>query len=312
MENDYVIIADRSCDLSSELMSRFNVDERMKGYMNTPDADDVECSYSMSETEIDAFYSSLKSNKNKYSTSSPSIDDSVSCFEPFLQQGRDIIVICLSGALSSTYNVLLCAQKIVIEKYPERKVFVIDSQRYSTGIGLLVIKACQLRADGCSIGENAQKLEKIKTTIHQMGTVDDLFWVASKGRISNSKAFFGTIAGIKSLGDFSSEGMVTLMAKISGYKKANKAVIEYIRKTIKYAHEQIIFVAHSARRAQAGILASLVKENIKPKEVIISEIYPMSGINVGPGLIAVLYFGTEITDLNYEKKVMNEIISSKL
>ena len=312
MENNYAIIADRSCDLSEDLISRFGIDGRMKGYMTTPEADDVVCSYNMDEKEIDAFYSSLKANKNKYSTSSPSVEDTVLCLEPFLQQGKDIIVVCMSGGLSSTYNVVLSAQKKVLEKYPERKIFAIDSRKYSTGIGLLAVKACQLRADGISVEENAKMLEKIKATLHHMGTVDDLFWVASKGRISHSKAFFGTIAGIKSLGDFGPEGMITPLAKISGYKKAHKAVVEYIKKTIKNADEQIILIAQSVRREQTGILAALIKEQIKPKEVIISDIYPMTGINVGPGLIAAFYFGTEMTDLSYEKEVMNDIISNKL
>ena len=204
------------------------------------------------------------------------------------------------------------AQKIACEKYPERKVFVIDSMKYSIALGLLTIKACQLRAEGYSIEQNAEALDEIKKTVHQMGPIDDLFWVASKGRISHAKAFFGSVAGIKPMGDFDSDGMVTALTKVSGYEKAYKATVEYIEKTIRSASEQIVFVAHSARRTQAEILASKIKEKVKPKEVIVCNIYPMSGINAGPGLLAAYYFGTEITDLQYEKKIINEIISSKV
>jgi len=308
----YAIFADIACDLHESLRARFEVDGYLKGYMSTPDADDVEASLELNDAELDAFYASLKAKKNGYSTSPCSVDETVSYFETFLQQGKDVLVISLSSKLSAAYNLKLQAQKIVSEKYPERKVIVIDSRKNSAAIGLLTVKACELRAEGCPIEQNAEKLEKIKNTIHQMGSLDDLFWVASKGRISNAKAFFGTIAGIKTMGDFDADGMVTPLAKVSGYKTAHKVIIEYIKKTITSADEQIIFIAHSVRKEQSEILASHIKEKIKPKEVIICNIHPYSGINVGPGLFVAYYFGTEITDLKHEKEIINEILAGKL
>jgi len=280
--------------------------------MVTPKGDEVEASLDLTDDEIDTFYSSLKSNKNGYKTAAPGSEKVVQYFETFLKQGKDILVVSLSSKLSATYNVMIQAQKIVSEKYPKRKVIIIDSMKYSVGVGLLAIKACQLRAEGYTIDKNAKELDKIKMTVHQMGPIDDLFWVASKGRISHAKAFFGTILGIKPLGDFDSNGMVTVLGKVNGHEKACKATIEYIKKTIVNAGEQIILVAHSARRKKAEALAKLIEEQVKPKEVIICNIYPMSGINIGPGLTAAYYFGTEITDLEFEKGVMNEIIASKL
>jgi len=312
MKYSYAISPDICCDLSAGLRDRFGVDGYLKWYMRTPDSDDFEGSLDLSEAELDAFYALLKVKKTGYSTSPCSVDQIVSYFETFLQQGKDILAICLSSKLSAMYNLMLNAQKIACEKYPGRKIIVVDSMKYSTALGLLTVKACELRAEGCSIEQNAEKLEKIKRTIHQMGSLDDLFWLASKGRVSHAKAFFGTLAGIKTLGDFDSDGMVTPLAKISGYKKAQKATIEYIKKTIISADEQIIFVAHSARKEQAEILASLIKEEIKPKEVILCNIYPINGINIGPGLFAAYYFGAEITDLKREKEIINAIISEKL
>jgi len=309
MNNNYAIFADITCDLSPAIRDRFEVDGYLKTYMSTPDADEVEGRLDLSDAEIDAFYSSLKANKNKYKTSVPSLDEVVSYFETFLQQEKDILAISISSKLSSTYNLMVCAKEVVCNKYPERKVIIVDSLKFSIALGLLTIKACQLRTEGYSIEQNAEMLDKIKKTIHQMGSVDDLFWVASKGRISHAKAFFGSVAGIKPMGDFDSDGMVTVLAKVSGYDKVYKTVIEYIKKTTKSASEQIIFVAHSARRNQAEILASKIREELKPKEVIVCNIYPMSGINAGPGLLAAYYFGTEITDLKFEKEIICEIVS---
>ena len=309
MTKNYAIVADITCDLSNELRDRFGVDGALKGHMSTPDAEDTEGRLDLSDAELDAFYKSLKGNPGGYKTAALSAEEIASYFETFLQDGRDVLALCISGALSGTYNIMQHAAKQLLEKYPERKIAVVDSRKYSLALGLLAIKAAELRADGLSLTENAEKLETIKKTVHQMGSVDDLFWIASKGRISHAKAFFGTIAGIKAMGDFDQNGLVTPLAKVSGYKKAHHVTIEYIKKTIKAANEQIILVAHSARREQAKILASLIEKRLKPKEVIICNVYPMNGVNVGPGLCAAYYFGTEITDLAHEKEVINEVIS---
>ena len=311
MKYNYAIFTDASCDLPAELRTRFELDGYLKIYMSTPDSDEVEASVDLNDAELDAFYSSLKANINGYKTSPCSVDEIISCFEPFLLQGKDVLTISLSSKLSGMYNFMLNAQKILCEKYPERKIIVIDSMKCTTGLGLLTVKACELRAGGFSIEQNAEKIEKIKRSLHHMGSCDDLFFVALKGRISHAKAFFGTLAGVKSMGDFGSDGLINMLAKVSGYKKAQKVIIEYIKRTIKAPNEQIIFIVHSARLEQSKILASLIEENIKPKEVIISSIQHINGINIGPGIFAAFYFGTEITDLKYEKEIINEIISKK-
>ena len=308
MKNNYAVFADICCDLSPEMRERFGVDGYLKSYMSTPDADEVEGRLDLNDAELDAFYSSLKANQHKYKTAAPGVDEIASYFETFLQQGRDVLALSLSSKLSATYNLMVHAQKTMSEKYPERKILVVDSMKFSVALGLLTIKACQLRAEGLSIEQNAAMLENIKKTVHQMGSLDDLFWVASKGRISHAKALFGSVAGIKPMGDFDSDGMVTVLTKVSGYEKVYKTTVEYIKKTIKSANEQMILVAHSARRAQAEILASKIRAEVKPKEVLVCNIYPMSGINAGPGLVAAYYFGTEITDLKQEKEIICEIV----
>ena len=310
--NNYAIITDSTSDLTPLLMQRFNIDGMLLGRISTHLEEDAEVKMDLSDAEIDDFYSSLKANKDKYKTSPMSADKMAEYFETFLAKGQDIITISITGALSATYNIMLTAKDIALVKYPNRKIFVIDSEKYSIGVALLAIKAAELRKEGLTVEQNAEKLNVIRRTIHHMGPIDDLFWVASKGRISHSKAFFGTVFGIKPLGDFDANGTVTVLAKVSGHDKALKATTEYVKRTIKSADKQIIIVAHSGRRKLAETLAKQIEEKIKPKEVIISNIYPSIGINIGPGLVAAFFEGTTITDLEFEKKTMNEIIASKL
>ena len=308
MSNDYAVIADITCDLSPELRQRFGVDGYLKSFMTTPAGKEVEGSLDVTAADIDSFYVSLKANSKGYKTAAPSVDATADYFETFLSQGRDVLALSISSKLSATYNVMENAAATLREKYPDHKIYIVDSMKYSLALGLLTIKACQLRAEGKSIEENAEMLETAKRTVHQMGPIDDLFWVASKGRVSHATAFFGSVAGIKPMGDFDSDGMVTALTKVSGYQKAYAATVAYIGKTIRSAGDQIIIVGHSARRVQAEVLASKIGDAIRPKEVIVSDIYPMSGVNAGPGIVAAYYFGTEITDLKYETETMNEIV----
>ena len=312
MKYSYAIFADASCDLNPGLRSRFEVDGYLKSFISTPDADNVEVRIDLSDDELDKFYSSLKAHKNGYKTSPASIEEIALYFESFLEKGLDVLALSMTSKMSATHQLMVNAKEILSKKYPDRRVIVIDSMRVSAALGLLAAKACALRAEGYTIEQNAEALEKIKRTVHQMGSLDDLFWVASKGRISYAKAFFGSIAGIKVLGDYDSDGMVTPLGKVSGYNKAFKATVEYIKKTIKDPRGQNIFVAYSARKEQAEALAALIKEHIKPKEVVVFSVQQMSGINIGPGLAAAYYFGTEITDLKHEKEVLNDIIANKL
>jgi len=312
MKTNYAVIADISCDLSPEIRTRFGIDGYIRGNMSTPQLEDQEGRLDMTDAELDAFYVSLKSNKKGYKTSPLSADKMAEYYCTFLKEGKDILALSLIGKLSATYNLMLKAKDMALEQYPERKIIVVDTTRYSMGVGILTIKAAQLRGAGLSIEENAARLEELKKTVHQMGPIDDLFWVASKGRISHAKAVFGSIFGIKPLGDFGSDGMVEVLGKVSGYSKAYKATVAYIEKTIKNPKDEIIFVAHSGRRKQAQELAKLIEEKIKIKEVIVTNIHPFSGINAGPGLIVAYYFGTEITDLSFEKQVMGDILAKKL
>ncbi|MCL2675424.1 MAG: DegV family EDD domain-containing protein [Firmicutes bacterium] len=308
---NYAVIGDVLCDLSEDLRKRFGVDGYLKGHMTVPAGKEerelpttLDWSY-MPQTE---FYAHLKANKKVYKTAPASAEETVEYLEPFLAAGRDVLILSISSKLSVSYNLMLNAKKTLEAKYPNRKVIVVDSLKYSSGLGLLVIKACELRDKGLTIEENAAELDRVKSTVHQMGAMDDLFFVASKGRITHAKAFMGTLVGVKPMGDFNADGMVTVLAKVKGYDKAYKAIVEYIKRTIVEPENQIIIVAQTVREKHQAILAKMIEEQIKPKEIILSDIYPADGINVGPGLLAAYYYGTPITDLARETEVIKQVI----
>ncbi len=307
---NYAILTDSSSDLNADLLARFEIDDYIRGVMSTPDGENIECSLdAMPDEYFDTFYKKLKSNPKAYKTAACGLGKSKEIMKKYLDKGLDILLVCVSTALSGIYKIVMQARSELLEEYKDRKIFILDSRRYSLGIGMLAIRAAEHRKEGLSIEENYKLLEEERDTLHHIGPVDDLFYVASKGRISNAKAFFGTVFGIKPLGDFGPEGMVTVLGKVNGVDKACRAMIEYMKKTIKNPKDQIIFCPQASRRKEATKLKEMIIKEFNPKEVIVTNIYPNTAINSGPGLFLALYFGTKITDLKYERETLNSIIS---
>lgn len=308
--SDFVIICDVTCDLNDELRKRFNI-EYVKGHMTTPDGKEHQTVLEWNEFSHDEFYADLKKNPNGYSTSPASPDEFKEVFEKFLVEGKDILSLSISTALSGTYNFSLQAKEMLKDAYPDRKIICIDSLRYSTGFGLLAVRASLLRAEGKGIDEVAKWVEDNKCCCHEAGFLDDLSFVAAKGRLSKSKAFMGTLIGIKPMGEFDYNGLTTILGKVKGDKKAIDTAIEYMKKTIINPEEQIIFMANTNRLKQTLAFKERIEKEIKPKEIIMTDVYPADGINIGPGLMIAVYMGTKISEGLVEEKKLFEEITAK-
>ena len=306
---DFVIIPDSSSDMTSSLRERFGVPGVVRGVVYYPDGSQHLVDVDWETMAPEEYYESMKGRKILYKTATPPVGEMMSVYEPFLKEGKDILTISLSSALSGSYQGCCAIAKELMEKYPERKIICVDSMRYASAATLLTVLACQKRDEGASIEETAEYLNKIKHSVHQMGPLDDLFFCVKTGRISNFKALFGTLIGVNSMGDFSTEGLSAVVGKVKGHRPALNASIEYIKRTVKNPQEQIIFVAHSNREESAKYLAQRIKDEIAPKEVIINPIGMSCGASIGPGLCAAYYIGDPVSENNaVEKKVLEDII----
>ena len=240
-------------------------------------------------------------------TSQVSIGEYVEFFEPFLKEGKDILHLALSSGISGTFNSASVACEQLKEKYPDRKVVIVDSLRYGFAITQMIIKAAEMRDEGKSIEEVAAWLEANRNCYHQMGVMDDLFFLARTGRVTNFKAFFGTLVGVNAMGDYSRAGISEVLGKIKGKKKALDATIEYLKRTVVDPENQIMFIGHTLKPDTAEILRDMVQDAVHPKEIIIGRVDMSCGANIGPGMAVVFYYGKEATeDLAEEKKIIAE------
>ena len=310
--SDFVIIPDASSDLTKELRERFHIPGYVPGTIYFPDGSEHVADLDWKLMDPKTYYESMSGRKTLYKTASARRVDIIATYEKFLEEGKDILAITLSSALSGTNQVCKKVAEEMLEKYPQRKIVVIDSLRYSTALSLLVIMASQKQQEGATLEETAAYVEANKHRVHQIGPMDDMFFLVKTGRVSNFKAFFGTLIGINPMADFNRKGLSQVLGKFKGKKRAFDAVIEYMKGIVENPEEQIIFVAHSNREQAAQVLAQRVQETFHPKEIIINHVGMSCGASVGPGLCAVFFQGKEISeDMVQEQALMNEIISNQ-
>ncbi len=309
---DFAIIPDTSCDLTKPLRERFGIDDYISGLVYLPDGSCVHSDIDWETYDPKEFFESMKDKNISYRTACAATGEIIEVIEKQLKLGKDVLCITLSSALSGTYQICELIKNQLLEKYPQRKIICVDSMRYSTALGMLVIEAAIKRSEGLSLEETAEYIEKNKHCLHQCGPMDDLFFLCKTGRISNFKALFGTLVGINPVADFNRKGLSEVIGKFKGKKAAFDAVIKYIGKTIVDPENQIIFVAHSNRLAAAELLKEMIIKEFNPKEVIINSVGMSCGVSIGPGLCAAFYWGEEISeDFSKEKRYMEEIIKEQ-
>lgn len=304
--SDFVILADATCDLNEDFQREYDI-KIVNTHIVFPNGVDMPSFLSWDKISREQFYKDLKSNPTAYTTSPANVEEFSAAFEKYASQGKDILAITISSGISGSYNFMCSAQKIISEKYPDIKIRCIDSLRYGPGFGLLVIHAAMQRSAGKTLDETADYIEANKNRFHQAGWMDDLSFVARKGRLTHAKAFFGTLAGIKAIGEFDYNGLTTVLAKVKGAKQAYKTLIGYIERTIIEPENQIIFIAQTNRLPQAEIYKKMIEDTFHPKAVYINDVFPACGINIGPGLMAAYYVGNEISkDLSEERAILEK------
>ena len=307
MQN-FVIIPDSASDFTADLRNRFGVPEVLRGIVYYPDGRSELADMDWQTMTPEEYYNSMKGRKVLYKTACAPAGEIRRVFEKYLAQGKDVLSISLSSALSGFYQACKLVAEELKADYPDRKVICVDSLRYSTALSKLIVLACEKRDEGASIEETAAYLEEKKHCIHQIGPMDDLFFLVKTGRISNFKAFFGTLAGVNPMADFNREGMSQVLVKFKGKRAAFDAALRYMKQTIVEPEKQLIFVAHSNRRAQAELLAERIRQELKPKEIYINDIGVSCGATIGPGLCAAFYEGKPISHgMKDEQAIMQKI-----
>jgi len=305
----FVILPDVNCDLSPEICAEIGLNDYVPGFVHFSDGRDFNTSMDWETISRTDFYNALSDRKLQVSTAPMNPEGYYQHFRKYVNAGYKIISISLSSKISSAYQVAYGAAQRVMEEVPGSEIYCVDSFRMSSAIGLLVIYAMEMQREGKTFREIIDWLESNKTRVHQMGPIDDLMFIARRGRISTGKAIMGSFAGVKPMGDCNSDGYVTVLTKVKGIKKALNVTVEYVKATATDIKENYVIICHSDREQYANTLKELVEQELCPKKVFLTDVFDSCGTNIGPGMIGVYYLGSEVTqDLEAEKQIINTIL----
>ena len=201
-------------------------------------------------------------------------------FDKVLATGSDLIYIGFSSGLSGTFQVARNILEELKEKYPNQKIYYVDSLAASLGQGLLVHYAVNKKNEGATIEELYDWLMENRLNLCHWFTVDDLFYLKRGGRVSGAAAVMGTVLSIKPVLHVDNEGKLIPKSKAIGRKRAIETLVSKMKETAINPEED------------AEYLAELVKKEMKVKEVYIHFIEPVIGCHSGPGTLALFFMGT--------------------
>lgn len=230
-------------------------------------------------------------------TSQVSAAEYEALFEKNLKEGKDILHITLSTGISGTYNSACVARDILSERYPDRKIYVVDSLGASSGYGLIMETLADMRDAGMGIDELHQWIEAHKLELHHWFFSMDLTFYIRGGRISKTAGFIGSVMGICPLLNMDNEGKLIPREKIRTKKKVIKRIVEKMEENARDGldYSGKCFLSQSECMEDARAVADLVEERF-PKLDGKVEIFPIGatiGSHTGPGTIALFFWGGE-------------------
>lgn len=251
----------------------------------------VECSCVDSDSFDDvAYYNAMRSG-TEVNTSQINPQRYIDYMESYLKEGKDLLYICIAGGISGAFHSSQIAREELLERYPQRKICLVNSLGASMGEGMLVLRAAKCRANGMEVEETAQRLDKLRMHIYQVFVVDDIRHLARTGRISNFTAAFGSMLGIRPMLKGSAEGKIVAYAKVRGMKQAIKFMAD---KYQALAHrDQMLSISHCDNPEGVQALVELLSQWTDPEKIMVVKHEPATGSHLGPGSLALFFEGDE-------------------
>lgn len=212
-------------------------------------------------------------------------------FEEQFKAGYDVIYFAVTSALTSRVAANHAMEDLQ-EKYPERRLIVVDTLCASLGLGLIVSHAAKKQSEGMGMDELAKWAEEIKLNICHWFTVEDLKYLMRSGRVSAASAFVGTALNIKPVLQVDNRGALVPLVKVQGRRRSLKTLVENMEQTFTPENNECVFIGHADSPDDAEYVRSLVEERLGVKSFVINYIGPIIGAHSGPGTVALFHFGT--------------------
>ena len=282
----YQIITDSCCDFPNEAYAELDLIKiplvvEFRGQVNDDRNDD----------SLKEMYDGLR-NGESAKTAAVNPQRWAEAIEPVLAGGEDALVLSFSSGLSTTFQSAMIAAQELMERYPDRKVRVVDTLSASMGQGLLVWYVCRQRQQGATLDEAYAWAEENKYHLCHWFTVDDLMYLKRGGRVSATTALVGTMLQIKPVLHMDDEGHLINMAKTRGRKASIDALAKKFGELGQGYDNSTVFISHGDCLEDAKYLEKVLKERYGVKEVCISYVGAVIGSHAGPGTVALFFLGS--------------------
>ncbi len=233
-------------------------------------------------------------------TSQINVDEFINYFEPMLKEGKDILHLCLSSGISGVVNSAVIARDELAEKYPDRKIYVMDSLAASSGYGLFMDMLADYRDEGKTIDETKEYAESIRDHVNHWFFTTDLKYLVRGGRVSKTAGFVGNMLSICPLLNVNIDGKLIARDKIRTKKKVIKELVERMKQHAQNGtdYDGKCYISQSECYDDARVVADLIEEAF-PKLKNKVEIYYIGttiGSHTGPGTIALFFMGDRKED----------------
>lgn len=290
---DYILSCCSTADLTKELFQKREIHYVCFHY----ELDGKQYPDDLGETmPFDQFYQAMADGADT-KTSQVNVDEFCQYFEPFLKEGKDILHLTLSSGISGVYNSACVARDMMQEKYPDRKIYVVDSLSASSGFGLFMDQLADLRDEGKSIDEAYQWGLDHRENLQHWFFTSDLTYLIRGGRVSKAAGLIGGMMNICPLMTVDPEGKLVARQKVRTKKKVIQAIVDRMEENAENGTDYSgkCFISNSACKEDANAVATLIDERF-PKlkgNVEIFTIGTTIGSHTGPGTVALFFWGKE-------------------
>lgn len=291
--SDYIISCCSTADISEEHFHSRDIHYICFHY----ELDGVQYADDLGKTmSFDQFYSAM-ANGADTKTSQINVEEYSAYFEPFLQEGKDIIHLTLSSGITSTINSANIAADMLADKYPDRKIYIVDSLAASSGYGLLMDRMADLRDDGMDIDALREWALANRLKLNHWFFSTDLTFFIKGGRISKTSGYIGGMLNICPLMNVDYEGRLIPRYKIRTKRKVIQTIVDKMEECIEEGcdYNGKCYISHSACYEDARAVADLVESRF-PRlngRVLINSIGTTIGAHTGPGTVALFFWGKE-------------------
>lgn len=287
------IITDSCGDLNGELLEKYDIDYAKM--LTVYKGEESPALLTWTKEDAHALYEIMRAG-NRITTAQVPVEEFQRIFEKYLSEDYDIVYIGCSTKQSGSVNTGHVVAQKLLGKYPDAKIYCIDSLNASIGEGMLAIEAAKMAQSGMSADEINSRILSMRNTVNQYATVHSLDALRRAGRVKASAAFFGNIIGVKPIIFSDANGDQTPCKKVKGRQNSMCEIISLLKSSIIDPEDQTIYIAHAdCSQDEIDFVVNTVKSEIKCKDVCIVYIGPIIGASIGPDAIGVWGFGNEIT-----------------